>query len=132
MNRRVKVCVCACICLSVGLFLQTYIGSFSKGQTLILQETSQHITVLSLHPQWLTVAAWKILTMVKSSSLIPHLIQRPTILAIWDTDSAMETALALVKLIENGLEVYLLVNVSGKMLGLEYSNSLILTCMCSD
>ena len=62
--------------------------------------------------QWLTVAAWKIPTMVKWISLIPHLSQQPTICVIWDTLS-METALALVKLMENGLETHLHVNVSG-------------------
>ena len=49
---------------------------------------------------------------VESSSLIPHLSQQPTTLVIWDTVS-METALALVKLMENGLKINLLVNVSG-------------------
>ena len=111
MNRHVKVCVCMHM-PKCRTFLQTYIGSFSKGQTLILQETSQHITVLSLHSQWLTVAAWKILTMVKSSSLIPHLIQRPTTPAIWDT-LLMVTSHALVKLMEIGLEIHPPVNVSG-------------------
>ena len=68
---------------------------------------------ISILLQWLTVAAWKIPTMVKWSSLIPHLGQQPTTLVIWDTTSAMETAVELVRLMENGLKVHLLVNVSG-------------------
>ena len=49
--------------------------------------------------------------MVKWISPIPHSSQQPTTLAIWDTVS-METALRLVKLMEIGLQVHLLVNVS--------------------
>ena len=63
--------------------------------------------------QWLTVAAWKIPRMAKSSSLVPHLSQLPTTPALWDMISAMETALALVKLMENGLGIHPPVNVSG-------------------
>ena len=49
--------------------------------------------------------------MVKCISPIPHLSQQPTTLAIWDTVSSMETALALVKLMEIGLDIHLYVNV---------------------
>ena len=66
---------------------------------------------LCLFLQWLTVAAWKIPTMVKWNSPILHLSQQPTTLAIWDTVS-MKTAVALVKLMEIGLEIHPLVNVS--------------------
>ena len=40
---------------------------------------------LYLSLQWLTVAALKILIMVKWNYLTPHLSQQPTTLAIWDT-----------------------------------------------
>ena len=52
--------------------------------------------------------------MAKCSSLIPvpHLGQQPTIPAIWVTDSSTEVVFALVKLVEIGLEILLLVNVS--------------------
>ena len=50
--------------------------------------------------------------MVKWNSLTPHLDQQPTIPAIRAIFSAMETALALVKLMENGLGAHPLVNVS--------------------
>ena len=60
--------------------------------------------------QWLIVAAWKIPTMVKWIFSIRRLSQQPTTLAIWDTVS-METAVALVKLMEIGLEINPLVNV---------------------
>ena len=49
--------------------------------------------------------------MVKWSSLAPYLGQQPTTPAIWATVSAMETTLALVKLMENGLGIHLHVNV---------------------
>ena len=68
-------------------------------------------SVLMLPTQWLTVAACRILTMVKCISPIPQLSQQPTTLAIWDTVSSMETALALVKLMENGLDIHLYVNI---------------------
>ena len=50
--------------------------------------------------------------MVKWSSLSPQLDQQPTTPAIRGTFSAMETALALVKLMECGLGAHPLVNVS--------------------
>ena len=50
--------------------------------------------------------------MVKWNSLTPQLDQQPTTPAIVDTFSAMETAPALVKLVEAGLGAHLLVNVS--------------------
>ena len=50
--------------------------------------------------------------MAKWNSLTPQLDQQPTTPAIRDTFSAMETALALVKLTENGLGAHPLVNVS--------------------
>ena len=50
--------------------------------------------------------------MVEWSSLPQQLDQQPTTHAIEDTFSAMETAPALVKLMENGLGAYQLVNVS--------------------
>ena len=50
--------------------------------------------------------------MVEWSSLTPQLDQQPTIPAIGTTFSAMETALALVKLIGSGLGAHPLVNVS--------------------
>ena len=50
--------------------------------------------------------------MVKWSSLTPQLDQQPTTPATRDTFSAMETAPALVKLMENGLGAHPLVNVS--------------------
>ena len=59
----------------------------------------------------MTVAAWMIQTMVKWNSLAPNLDQQPTTPAIRATFSAMETALALVKLMKNGLGIHLLVNV---------------------
>ena len=49
--------------------------------------------------------------MVKWNYLVPHLSQQPTTLVIWDTVS-MEIAVALVKLMEIGLEIHPLVNVS--------------------
>ena len=52
-------------------------------------------------------------TMVKWNSLTPHLGQQPTILVMYATLSAMETAHALVKLMGDGLGIHLLVNVSG-------------------
>ena len=50
--------------------------------------------------------------MVKWSSLTPQLDQQPSTPAIRATFSAMETAPALVKLMENGLGAHPLVNVS--------------------
>ena len=50
--------------------------------------------------------------MVKYSSLTPQLDQRPTTPAVRTTLSAMETAPALVKLVEGGLGAHPLVNVS--------------------
>ena len=50
--------------------------------------------------------------MVEWSSLPPQLDQQLTTPAIEDTFSAMETALALVKLMDIGLGAYPLVNVS--------------------
>ena len=50
--------------------------------------------------------------MVKWSSLTPQLDQQPTTPAIGATFSAMETATALVKLMEYGLGAHPLVNVS--------------------
>ena len=50
--------------------------------------------------------------MVKWNSLTPQLDQQPTTPAIVDTFSAMETAPALVKLVEGGLGAHPLVNVS--------------------
>ena len=49
--------------------------------------------------------------MVRWSSLAPYLGQQPTTPAVRATVSSMETTLALVKLMENGLEIHLLVNV---------------------
>ena len=60
----------------------------------------------------LTVAAWMIQTMVKWRCLTPQLDQQPTTPAIRATFSAMETAPALVKLMEYGLGAHPLVNVS--------------------
>ena len=54
--------------------------------------------------------------MVKWSSLPPQLDQQPTTPAIRATSSAMETAPALVKLMENGLGAYPLVNVSEQVI----------------
>ena len=54
--------------------------------------------------------------MVKWSSLPPQLDQQPTTPAIDNTSSAMETAPALVKLMENGLGAYPLVNVSEQVI----------------
>ena len=50
--------------------------------------------------------------MVKWSSLTPQLDQQPTTTALRTTLLAMETALALVKLMECGLGAHPLVNVS--------------------
>ena len=50
--------------------------------------------------------------MVKWSALVPYLGQQPTTPAVRATVSALETALVLVKLMENGLGIHLLVNVS--------------------
>ena len=50
--------------------------------------------------------------MVKWSSLTLQLDQQPTTPAIEDTSSAIETAFALVKLMESGLGAHPLVNVS--------------------
>ena len=50
--------------------------------------------------------------MVKWNSLTPQSDQQPTTPAIRDTFSALETAPALVKLMENGLVAHPLVNVS--------------------
>ena len=50
--------------------------------------------------------------MVRWSSLAPYLGQQPTTTVVRATVSAMETAHVLVKLVENGLEIHLLVNVS--------------------
>ena len=74
--------------------------------------TSEHSSSLLLSLQWLTVAAWKTLRMAKWISPIQLLSQQPTTLVILDTVS-MGTALALVKLMEIGLEIHPLVNVSG-------------------
>ena len=52
-------------------------------------------------------------TMVKWKSLAPNLGQQPTILVMYVTFSAMETAHVLVKLMGDGLGIHLLVNVSG-------------------
>ena len=54
--------------------------------------------------------------MVEWSSLPPQWGQQPTTPAIGTTFSVMETALALVKLMENGLETYTLVNVSEQVI----------------
>ena len=54
--------------------------------------------------------------MVEWSSLPQQLDQQLATPAIEDTSSAMETALALVKLIENGLGAYPLVNVSEQVI----------------
>ena len=54
--------------------------------------------------------------MVKWSSLTPQLGQQLTTPAIEDTFSAMETALALVKLMESGLGAHPLVNVSEQVI----------------
>ena len=60
----------------------------------------------------LVVAARMIQKMVRWSSLTPQLAQQPTTAAIVDIFSAMETVLALVKLMESGLGAHPLVNVS--------------------
>ena len=49
--------------------------------------------------------------MVKWKSLAPNLGQQPTILVMYVTFSAMETAHVLVKLMKIGLGIHLLVNV---------------------
>ena len=49
--------------------------------------------------------------MVRWSSLAPYLGQQPTTPAVRATVSAIETAHALVKLMENGLGIHLHVNV---------------------
>ena len=54
--------------------------------------------------------------MVEWSSLRQQLDQQPTTPAIEDTSSVMETALTLVKLMENGLGAHPLVNVSEQVI----------------
>ena len=65
-------------------------------------------------------------TMVKWSSLTPQLDQQPTTPAIRITLLAVETAPALVKLMENGLGAHPLVNVS-KTYHLKLNLSVIVT-----